>query len=291
MVGDFNVIYDIGYVSGWSNDNFKIITFPAGETQIRLTEKGINAVKEADEIRVWATIKDGNLFNLSLLIDAIAGIQSYKQTITLILPYLPYSRADRRFTEGDCYALRMASRCIENMDIHKIITLDAHSSKAEDLMSGLIYKNVSPEPLIIKTLKVTGDDTAILLPDKGASRYKLEKLAPVYQCDKKRNPETGQLLEFIVPENIKEKQILIVDDICDGGGTFLGISDALDKIYGRYKLIKYLYVTHGIFSKGEDILLKDFFAIFTTNSFYCNIFKPGVYTLDITEVIEKAIND
>jgi phosphoribosylpyrophosphate synthetase len=66
--------------------------------------------------------------------------------------------------------------------------------------------------------------------------------------------------------------VLIVDDICDGGGTFLGISDALGSrlrslgdVGGDY--ILGLYVTHGIFSKGFCDLIEKFDHVYTTDSF------------------------
>jgi len=55
-----------------------------------------------------------------------------------------------------------------------------------------------------------------------------------------------------------------VDDICDGGGTFLGLATALkEKNAGKLSLI----VSHGIFSKGFEELNKSFDTVFTTNSF------------------------
>ena len=79
-----------------------------------------------------------------------------------------------------------------------------------------------------------------------------------------RDVKTGKLKEFIVYANdIDNQDCLIVDDICDGGGTFIGLAEELKK-KGAGKL--YLAVTHGIFSKGFDGLDQYFEQIFTTNS-------------------------
>ena len=67
-------------------------------------------------------------------------------------------------------------------------------------------------------------------------------------------------------KNVAEIIILVVDDICDGGGTFLLLAEALRKAGIDNNLE--LYVSHGIFSKGTDIIYKSFYPIYTTNSFF-----------------------
>jgi ribose-phosphate pyrophosphokinase len=103
----------------------------------------------------------------------------------------------------------------------------------------------------------------ILLPDEGAvGRY--DNLPwPTLNATKKRDPLTGKLSGFEVPPISKfgEGPILIVDDICDGGGTFLGIAKEL----GNSRPL-YLYTTHGIFSKGFVDLRAMFKRIYTTDS-------------------------
>lgn len=254
------MIYEINY-PGEQYHSFK---YPAGEIQVRLKLETIEAVRKADEIRIWATIRDGNFTELLLLISALDGVSKYQTNNVLILPYFPYSRADRRFVEGDCNAFAALSSVLHAYT-DKMVTLDVHSETNKAHLPHLV--NVDPTPLIKQAVDAIGGDLTILLPDAGAKRYKLDSLGlPVLQCEKKRNPETGQLLSFGVPSDIKTKKILIVDDICDGGGTFAGIADQLEWFY-PLNLKKYLYVTHGIFSKGTAALHM-FDRVFTTDSFY-----------------------
>lgn len=113
----------------------------------------------------------------------------------------------------------------------------------------------------------------VLYPDKGAAdRYVLPAeiacntasiKVTVLKCEKKRDQATGKFLGFTVPEEFPGGPVLIVDDICDGGGTFTGIADAI----AHHGLDLNLYVTHGIFSKGTEELFKRFSRIFSTNSF------------------------
>ncbi len=85
------------------------------------------------------------------------------------------------------------------------------------------------------------------------------------KCEKHRNTSTGQLSGFeAYCDDLKGQPCIIVDDICDGGGTFLGIAEELKK---KNAGDLYLVVSHGIFSKGLKDLASTFNAIFTTNSF------------------------
>ena len=111
----------------------------------------------------------------------------------------------------------------------------------------------------------------VLYPDAGAqSRYKSETFLSklnytTTHATKVRNTATGQLLSFDVSEVPVDRPLLIVDDICDGGGTFIGIARALR---GRGMTLPLsLYVTHGIFSKGLSSLRSEFTQIYTTNSY------------------------
>lgn len=254
---------------GGENRQYKQFKYPGGEVQVRLTDSFLKILKDKTlyEVRVVARVQDGEIVALAQLIDSIKGVSGAR--VRLILPYLPYARADRRFVEGDCHGIAVYGRML-GMINSNIVTLDAHSAAANRYIPCLT--NVSPTPIINEAIyNIKGlllrespfDDIDILLPDEGANRYGFTAL----HATKKRDPETGKLSGFTVPpsSDFKGDAILIVDDICDGGGTFIGIADAL-KASGN-TLPLYLYVTHGIFSKGENELLKKFERIYTTDSF------------------------
>ena len=85
------------------------------------------------------------------------------------------------------------------------------------------------------------------------------------ECSKKRDIKTGKLSGFTVyADDLEGNTCVIVDDICDGGGTFNGLAQELKK-KNCGKLI--LIVTHGIFSKGFEQLAKSFDHVYSTASF------------------------
>lgn len=247
---------------------YESFRYPAGEVQVRIKPEVIALIQKADEIHVWATIKNGEIMELAQLTSALHEITNTSKIHKLILPYLPYSRADRRFVRGDCFGLEMFTAMLITLNYDEIVTLDCHSRVGLDIIGRditgcSILTDVSPIPLIETVIEELSPVT-ILLPDEGASRYGLSGL----HCRKKRDPVTGKLSGFEVPakSEFTSKNVLIVDDICDGGGTFLGIAEALKD----YDLNLYLYVTHGIFSKGRYDLSLVFEHIYTTDS-YCDV--------------------
>ena len=257
-----------------NDEQFKMFRYPGGEVQVRLTEKTANLLKhpKVEKVDVVARIRDGEIVALAQLLDAIKGATS--ADVRLILPYLPYGRADRRFTLGDSHGLAVFGRLL-GISSYDIVTLDVHSDEAKKYVRHLT--NVSPLPIIGQVIDhIDGTEAigtpvtsvCVLLPDEGScKRYFAADNPYVLHATKKRDPITGKLSGFEVPspDKFPADAILIVDDMCDGGGTFIGIADALEASGNTLPL--YLYVTHGIFSKGLEELLKRFDHIYTTDSF------------------------
>lgn len=283
---------------------------------------------EVIEINSTATTPEEILELLFLFnaIEGLYGwdIQHYKKRIVLNIPYLPYARADRRFCEGDVSGKGMFLQLLEcfrpTLTYLTINTLDIHSTKHEHLKGGVfadepeIIKNQTPQILIIATILniINLDfkngyhefDFGLVFPDKGAfDRYGtmfedrltfgevVIKLKKIF-CEKKRDPITGKFLGFQVPKEAKELNdcdyVLMVDDLCDAGGTFMGISDALSNI--GFSRPFYLYTTHAIYSKGVDDLHTHFYGLYTTNSYANTKPQDGVVVFDAFEALKgKAV--
>lgn len=259
---------------------YDVIRYPAGEIQVRLTEAGLKACQGRDSYEVICNpIPD--VIELAQLKDALECAETLARPgwweRRLFLPYMPYARADRRFVKGDCHGLRVWSRLIESLGFSSIWTFDVHSEVSKAYFPGLA--NMKPDDYgcdqlagVIKKLGRKG--LVFVSPDSGSRyRYCLSSHydLPVIQGIKRRDATTGKLSGFDV---LNEKppaghcglkaarKALIVDDICDGGGTFIGLAEALHKINKGLEL--YLYVSHGIFSKGTDELLKHFRQLFVS---------------------------
>jgi len=264
----FSINLDDGF-KPTSNDeiSYELFKFNGGELHIKL-DNDID-YSSIEEVVITNRFKSSDdIIKVLITKDALKrkGINIF----TLVMPYIPYARQDRQCNIGESFTLKVFTRIINSANFNKVIVLDAHSDVAPALLDNCI--NIKNTKYVLDAVKTITDDEIILIsPDSGAnkkSNYVYDNLKVfngLVKCDKRRNMETGKLSGFeVFTNNLNKQTCLIVDDICDGGRTFIGISEELKK-KNAGKI--YLFVTHGIFSNGFDELKKHFDGIFTTNSF------------------------
>lgn len=119
---------------------------------------------------------------------------------------------------------------------------------------------------------------AIVFPDESSmKRFHAKDFEGIDYviCEKERDQESGRIIKHVIPEAAKSyKRILVMDDLCDGGRTFLDIREALEENVPE-KLD--LLVVHGVFSNGAlDKLSPQFNTIYTTNSYHNWESRPGL---------------
>lgn len=206
----------------------------------------------------------------------------------LIIPYLPGARQDRILKNGDVlYTLKHVAKEINNRAIYPLI-FDPHSCECSNLIG--LLKTISSCMILKDCYDYKGKYCGIIAPDIGATRRAINTAILLgidsffIQAVKKRDEKTGALSGFAlqgISEDLKGGHFLVVDDICDGGGTFLGLADELDKA----GVTADLYVTHGLFTKGTETLLKRYKKIICTDSVLSD--KPGV---EVIGIVEKLIS-
>ena len=214
------------------------------------------------------------LFDIAQAVDVVRSINN-RAVIRLFIPYLPYARQDRRMTKHDAFSLKVFSKLLNSLGIDTIMCFDAHSDVAA-MVDNLV---IIPQDRIMSISEVshalTVNDPIIVAPDAGAVK-KVHKVvsalvradSPVIM-DKEREPSTGKIGNHKIisgAERVEGRHCLIVDDICDGGRTFISAAAELHQ-YGAASVS--LYVTHGIFSQGVDALLDGGISeVFTTDSIH-----------------------
>jgi ribose-phosphate pyrophosphokinase len=172
---------------------------------------------------------------------------------TLYIHYLPYGRQDKDVSNDSTFALFPFAKFLNVLEFKVINILDPHSRKATRLIdnSKAIYKYEYLQS-VIKDRNID----VLCFPDKGA--FEKYSTLPVYRSlpfivgEKVREQSTGNITRYDISGNVKDRNILIVDDICDGGATFIILARSL-KALGAKEVN--LFVTHGLFTKGKDILL------------------------------------
>jgi len=241
--------------------DFDAFTFSGGEPHIKIKTD----LSQTTAITITQRVNSFN--DMGLLLVAVDAVRRFGvHQINLILPYFPAARQDRVMVPGESLSVKVYADLINNLNLTKVTILDAHSEVAIALLNNC--HAVSNHHFIQTILNQLGEVT-LISPDGGALKkiYKLSAFLggmPVVEGSKSRDVATGKLSGFkVYTDDLNGADCLVVDDICDGGGTFMGLATALKK-KNAGKL--YLAVSHGIFSKGIEALTEYFDTIFTTNS-------------------------
>lgn len=231
--------------------NVKKILYPDNQPHVIIDSN----IREGDAVHVVASITSANdLIYLAELANALQGIFASKFLLTI--PYLMGARSDRYMVYGDSFDLEVVANIINSCNFKYVRLIDVHSKVATSLIENSTNH--------IPNLLAGYDDFSewvFIVPDKGALGRVPRGINQVVICTKERDLKNGKItLKVNEPEKCNGKICIIVDDICDGGGTFLAIAEQINPFY----LV--LAVTHGIFSKGLDELRRYFNKIITTNT-------------------------
>jgi ribose-phosphate pyrophosphokinase len=238
--------------------DFKSFIFPGGEAHIKL-----QLVQQP--VRLSTRIKKTDDFMLLLLATDALKRMGVKD-IQVLMPYLPYARQDRVMVEGEPLSVKVIADIINSQGYSKVTVYDPHSDVAMALIN-----NSRAIPNYDFVSSVIEDDSLIISPDAGAYK-KIFKLCDeinykgqIVLCNKIRDVNTGFIKSITVDQgDLLGKDCYIIDDICDGGGTFNLLAREL-KLRNCGKV--FLVVSHGIFSVGLKELCDNLDHIYTTNSF------------------------
>lgn len=246
-----------------NNIDYNFFTFSGGEPHIKI----ISELENVAEVTITHRIQSFNdIGTLLLATNALKNIGVQK--LHVVLPYFPAARQDRLMVSGEPLSVKVYADIINAQNFESVTVFDPHSEVTPALLNNC--KVIDNHTFIEQIIQQLSDDLLLISPDGGALK-KIYKVATylqnyeVIECSKIRNVKTGQLTGFkVYTDDLQGKDCLIVDDICDGGGTFLGLAKEL-KAKNSGNL--YLAISHGIFSKGFEELEKHFTKIFTTDSF------------------------
>lgn len=190
-----------------------------------------------------------------------------KSKINLIIQTLPDQRADRVEDFGMAIPILTTSVFLSMMPVDQIEVFDVHSTSGLLLLNdclqrmGIKLKVNSPKSSFLAVVK--DKPGAVVAVDKGAvgraESVAYDFNAAVIYMDKARDVN-GSIIGHEIYEVSKAAtpldNIWIVDDLCDGGATFISAAKAVKKRYPQNSIN--LYVTHGLFSKGKKELYKYF---------------------------------
>lgn len=255
--------------------------FPDGTSQVWKLPEVLLKKTVFPVIIEWAFYNEAEFLHLAQLKDLLSRYHN-RDSIHLIITYLPYGRQDKDVSNENTFALNTFLKLLDTLNFETIIVNDPHNEDAEawaNLECEKVYFN--HDVSFSRLEKIAENYDLIVYPDNGAvTKYHLdngfEKLnLPMVTFDKVRDQSTGKITSIqineedsdyqrkecgglfktdIYVEDLKAKNIIIVDDICDGGRTFIGIAGRLRDIFPDCHIT--LYTTYGIYShkNGKDHL-------------------------------------
>ena len=288
---------------GVANDKiikFNSFEFKGGEPHIKIDEMFV------DEVTITHQINSFNdMGMLEVAVDALKRINKNVK-LNLFLPYFPAARQDRLMVDGEPFTSAIYVKQLDRMGFETITSFDLHSDVVGGMFAVLNTKfiQIPNHKFVLEVLKdlyPQRDAKMPLLvsPDAGSNK-KIDKLAKylyeyngnkldIIKCDKTRDVSTGEITKFEVyaNHNLEGRDCIIVDDICDGGGTFIGLAKEL---YDRNAGKIFLVVSHGIFSKGLTELNSCFNGIYTTDSVNYLKYVEGIIPKDFKVIkLNKVI--
>jgi ribose-phosphate pyrophosphokinase len=257
-----------------SDIKYKISSFPDGQQTVDLTD----TIKQYnDPIRLKSRLN--SFKDLELIICATQAIRNQipNKEINLYVPYFLGSRSDRKFQDGGInYLKQVICPIINSQNYNSVTVMDPHSDVLEACLNN--YKKENNFNLVkfalsnIDNKDGAQDRICLVSPDAGAYKKifdvaKFYGISNIITATKVRDMKTGNILHTEIPVLDQHNNLtyVIVDDICDGGRTFVELAKVIKD--GRPTAKVYLVVTHGIFSAGFKTLNEYIDGIYCTNSY------------------------
>ena len=263
MRSKFSVsIKDSGQQEVIEYDDSSIIHFSDGTIQINKfpSAKYLGGQLNQNSVLIKADILDSDgimvLSQIKNMLDTwFKGIK-----IDLQFNYLPYARYDRAMKENDSFSLKAFTDIINSMNFNRVLLVDPHSNVGQILLknSEVIIDQLTAIQLS-NVITCNNSYDYIVSPDFGAIK-KATSISEYYNIPllislKKRDVSTGYTVfdKLLIDDSVDltDKKLLIVDDICDYGNTFINLAKGIKDLY-NIKSID-LFVTHGLFSKGKKL--------------------------------------
>jgi len=251
--------------------------FPSGETYCQFKEN----IRGSDVFLIQGITNPANENLMELLVMSDAARRASAERITAVIPYFGYARQDRN---------------------DRVVTMDLHSPQVGGF-TNLPFDHLTFEPVLSEYFRTKyhsldfRDNVVLMAPDVGAVK-RVEKYADLLKCDfgfisKKRVSDTKVELQNVVG-NVKDKHVVIVDDLTESLGTMVQAAKECKK-QGAVKVT--CSVTHGCLTEtgihrlAESInVIDEFIHSNTTNTWGSIGFKPSNVTeLDVSNLFAKAI--
>lgn len=250
--------------------------FPDGTPRINLDTDSIEEDEYDGSPCLWVDWFYESNDELFYLLLVKRHLERYFTNVNyyLFMPYVPNARMDRVKNDDEVFTLKYFCEFINSLNFTAVYVLDAHSDVSTALLNNCICEN--PKEYIEEAVRVLPENLVLYFPDAGAAKRYSDLFPEIMYCygEKKRDWKTGKILGLEIRDNgidLKDKTVLMIDDIIAYGGSLFYSANALKEL-GVGKI--YAYATHtenSILDAEKGTLIKALEndtveKLFTTNS-------------------------
>ena len=233
---------------GVEQGRIKATQFADGECSISVEEP----VRGADVFLVQSTCKPVNdsLMELLVMIDAMRRASAGR--ITAVMPYFGYARQDRKGKARDPISAKLVADLITTAGADRVLTMDLHANQIQGFFD-IPVDNLLGSPIFvdhfIRKFAAVHADTMVVSPDVGSvarARAFAQKLdMPMAIVDKRRQKANSSEVMNIIGD-VKDKHVILLDDMVDTGGSLCHAAKALVELGGAKDVTA--CASHGVLS-------------------------------------------
>lgn len=221
-----------------------VTKFSDGETSVNIDE----SVRGADTYVIQSTCEpvNDNLMELLIMIDALKRASAGR--ITAVIPYYGYARQDRKAKSRDPITAKLVADLIEAAGADRVMTMDLHANQIQGYFDIPVDHLLGGPILIDYFAQKKIEDLVVVSPDHGSVtrvRAVAEKLDIPMAIVDKRRPKANVSEVMNIIGDVKDKNILLLDDMIDTAGTLVNAAEAIVAMGGKDV---YASCTHPVFS-------------------------------------------
>lgn len=238
--------HDIADIIGVNVGDSKVSKFSNGEISVDINE----TVRGTDLFLVQTLCEpvNDNIMELLIMLDAFKRASAGR--ITAVIPHYSYARQDRKAKARQPITAKLMADLIHTAGADRVLTMDLHASQIQGFFD-IPVDHLEGVPIIakyFKKLNLGEEDVVAVSPDIGGvkrTRKFAEKLhIPMAIIDKRRpKPNVSEVMSII--GDVKDKKVILVDDMIDTAGSIVNAAEALIKIGAKEV---YACCTHGVLS-------------------------------------------
>ena len=270
-------------------------TFSDGESSVSIYE----TVRGSDVFVIQSTCMpvNDNLMDLLIMIDALKRASAGR--ITAVIPYFGYASQDRTTKPRDPISAKLVANLITRAGADRVLTMDLHANQIQGFFD-IPVDNLLGAPLFVdyfhEKFADVHDETIIVSPDVGSVarvRAFAQKMdMPMAIVDKRRQKANSSEVMNIIGD-VRDKHVILLDDMVDTGGSLCHAAEALVTIGGARDVVA--AASHGVLSgpaiqRIEESCIKELFFLNTIPASEDALKCSKIKYVNVADVFAEAIS-